>query len=55
MLIFAIDDEKIALLELCETIQKALVNAEIESFTNPNRAIERIRTEKRLPTPRSSS
>ena len=49
MLIFAIDDEKIALLELCETIQKALVNAEIESFTNPNRAIERIRTEKARP------
>lgn len=49
MLIFAIDDEKIALLELCETIQKALPDARIKSFTDPRRALDCIRKENARP------
>ena len=44
MLIFVIDDERIALMELCETIQSAVSDARIESFTDPFKALEQIRS-----------
>lgn len=45
MLIFVIDDERIALLELCETIQSSVSDAQIESFNNPSQALARIRSD----------
>ena len=49
MLFFAIDDERIALLELCETIQSAVPDAQTESFNDPSEALMRIRRDNARP------
>lgn len=43
MSVYAIDDEKIALYELCETIQQALPQVQIERFTDPEAALQKLR------------
>ena len=49
MLIFAIDDEKIALSELVDAINKALPSADTESFLRSSDALKRIKTEEARP------
>ena len=49
MLIYAIDDEKIALSELAEAIKTAFPNAEVVEILRPREALLRLQTEGERP------
>ena len=49
MLIYAIDDEKIALSELVEAVRLAVPEGEIKQFTNANDALAKIKVDGESP------